>query len=88
MAPASVHTTPREEPVRSGEARAGLVATDLAPFSDNHVQEYVFERRGITGYELNFFVDASGGIPGLLAIMADNVARKYQDDDDDFFSDL
>ncbi len=65
-----------------------LVETSLAPLTDEHIQEYVFDRRGITGYELSFFVDASGGVPGLLAIMADNVARKYQEDDDDFFSDL
>jgi hypothetical protein len=65
-----------------------LVETSLAPLADEHVQEYVFERRGISGYELSFFVDASGGIPGLLAIMADNIARKAQDDDDDFFSDV
>ncbi len=70
------------------EIRHLLVETDLSPFRDDHIREYVFDRRGITGYELSFFVDASGGIPGLLAIMADNVARKYQDDDDDFFSDL
>jgi hypothetical protein len=63
-------------------------ATSLNPFTDKHIQEYVFDRRGITGYELSFFVDASGGVPGLLALMADNVARKYQDDDDDFFSDI
>ncbi|MCB8945303.1 MAG: hypothetical protein H6658_16270 [Ardenticatenaceae bacterium] len=70
------------------EIRHLLVETSLTPFGDDHIREYIFDRRGITGYELSFFVDASGGIPGLLAIMADNVARKYQDDDDDFFSDL
>ena len=70
------------------EIRHLTVETGLAPFADEHISEYIFNRRGITGYELNFFVDASGGVPGLLAIMADNVARKYQDDDDDFFSDL
>ena len=70
------------------EIRHLSVETGLNPLGDDHIREYVFDRRGITGYELNFFVDASGGIPGLLAIMADNVSRKYQDDDDDFFSDL
>jgi hypothetical protein len=70
------------------EIRHLLVETSLNPFTDKHIQEYVFDRRGITGYELSFFVDASGGVPGLLALMADNVARKYQDDDDDFFSDI
>ncbi|MDX1489112.1 MAG: hypothetical protein R3268_12965, partial [Acidiferrobacterales bacterium] len=70
------------------EIRHLLVETSLNPFGDEHIQEYIFERRGITGYELSFFVDASGGVPGLLALMADNVARKYQDDDDDFFSDI
>jgi hypothetical protein len=70
------------------EIRHLLVETGLNPLADEHVREYVFDRRRITGYELNFFVDASGGIPGLLALMADNVARKFQEDDDDFFSDL
>jgi hypothetical protein len=70
------------------EIRHLLVETSLNPLADEHVREYVFDRRRITGYELNFFVDASGGIPGLLALMADNVARKFQEDDDDFFSDL
>ena len=70
------------------EIRHLLVETSLKPLADEHIQEYVFDRRGITGYELSFFIDASGGVPGLLALMADNVTRKYQDDDDDFFSDL
>lgn len=64
-----------------------LVQTDLKPFSEDYIREYLVERRKISGLDIRTITITSGGVPGELAIMADR-AMATVDDDDDFFSDL
>jgi hypothetical protein len=64
-----------------------LVQTGLDPFNEEHVREYLEDRRNIAGLDLRTVILTSGGIPGALAMMADH-AMSTAADDDDFFSDL
>jgi len=60
-----------------------LVAkTGLDLFDAEHVREYIVERRGIQGLDLDTIFKTSGGFPGLLAKMADVASMDTQDDDD------
>jgi len=60
-----------------------LVArTGLDLFSEEHVREYILDRRGIEGLDLETIIKTSGGFPGLLAKMADVASMDAQDDDD------
>lgn len=64
-----------------------LVETQLDPFTEEHVREYLEVRRKITGLDLRTVTLTSGGVPGELALMADRALAKLQADDD-FFKDL
>lgn len=64
-----------------------LVQTGLEPFDETIIREYFEDRRQIRGLDLRTIVLTSGGVPGTLAMMADQALAKTQDDDD-FFSDL
>jgi hypothetical protein len=66
-----------------------VVKTELEPFDEQYVQQYL-ERRRISpdsGLDVRTVVLTSGGIPGILALMIDNVLAKSQKDDP-FFNDV
>jgi len=56
--------------------------TGLDLFLEEHVREYIVDRRRIEGLDLETIVKTSGGFPGLLAKMADLASMDVQDDDD------
>lgn len=64
-----------------------LVETDLDPFTEEHVREYFEKRRNLPPLDWRTILLTSGGVPGVLAMMADH-AMATASDDDDFFSDL
>lgn len=66
-----------------GVALKPLVAkTGLELFSEEDVREYVLQRRGIEGLDLETIIKTGGRFPGLLAKMADVATMDAQDDDD------
>jgi hypothetical protein len=66
-----------------GPAFKPLVAkTGLDLFSEEYVREYILERRGIEGLDLQTIIKTSGGFPGLLAKMADVATMDAQDDEE------
>ena len=68
-----------------GPAYKGLVAsTGLDMFSEEHIHEYLIERRKITDLDVDTVFRTSGGLPGLLAKMAD-LARLDDDGDETWF---
>ncbi len=55
-----------------GQSYKGLVAsTGLDMFSEKYIHEYLIERRQITDLDVDTVFRTSGGLPGLLAKMAD-----------------
>ena len=66
-----------------GAALKPLVAkTGLDLFLEEHVREYIVDRRQIKGLDVETIVKTCGGFPGLLAKMADLASMDAQDDDD------
>jgi hypothetical protein len=61
-----------------------LASTGLDLFTLHHITEYIIEKRGLTNLDVDTVVRASGGVPNLLAMMADNLAPDLDDDDDDW----
>lgn len=67
----------------AGPALKPLVAkTGLDLFSEEDVREYILDRRGIEGLDLETIIKTSGGFPGLLAKMADVATMDAQDDEE------
>jgi hypothetical protein len=64
-----------------------VVQTGLSHFDEKYIREYFEQRRNIKGLDYRTITLTSGGVPGVLALMADH-ALLTQQDDDDFFSDL
>lgn len=88
LADAVVIITGRKTPDLSNlDIKHLLVQTGLEPFDEAIVREYFEERRQIRGLDLRTIVLTSGGVPGTLAMMADQAMAASQDDDD-FFSDI
>ena len=73
----------RSVPKLPEEYKAHVARTGLDLFSEDHVREYIEERRSIVGLDVDTIFKTSGGFPGLLAKMAD-VAGMDNDDDDDW----
>ncbi len=64
-----------------------VARTGLAPFNLEHVTEYLREKRQLTNLspeEIALLVQASGGTPGLLGTLADNLAVESESDDGDW----
>ena len=57
--------------------------TGLAPFTKEHVREYLVERRNIIEEDIDKIYTYCRGMPGILATMAD-MATLEEDDDDDW----
>lgn len=72
----------RETPKLGPELKPLVAKTGLALLSEEHVREYIMERRKIEGLDLETIFKTCGGFPGLLAKMADVAAVDAQDDDD------
>jgi hypothetical protein len=64
-----------------------VVPTGLSHFNEDYIREYFEQRRNIKGLDYRTITLTSGGVPGVLALMADH-AMLTQQEDDDFFSDL
>jgi hypothetical protein len=64
-----------------------VVKTGLSAFNESYIREYFEQRRNISGLDYHTITLTSGGVPGVLAMMAEH-ALLTQQDDDDFFSDL
>jgi hypothetical protein len=61
-----------------------LASTGLDLLDLEHIKEYIIEKRGLVDLDVDTIVKASGGSPSLLAMMADNLALEFEDDDDDW----
>lgn len=72
----------RKIPTLEPALKPFVAKTGLDLFSEEHVREYIVDRRGIEGLDLETIVKTSGGFPGLLAKMADVAVMDAQDDDD------
>lgn len=72
----------RNIPVLGPTLQPLVAKTGLESFSEEHVREYILERRGIEGLDVETIVKTSGGFPGLLAKMADVACMDAHDDDD------
>lgn len=59
-----------------------IAKTNLDRFSQEHVREYIEDRRQIEGLDVPTIFKTSGGNPGLLAKMADVAAMSTQSNDD------
>lgn len=59
-----------------------IAKTNLDRFNEEHVREYIEERRQIEGLDVPTIFKTSGGNPGLLAKMADVAAMSTQSNDD------
>ena len=57
--------------------------TGLAPFTKEHVREYLVDRRNIVEEDIDKIYTYCRGMPGILATMAD-MATLEEDDDDDW----
>ena len=82
--------TGRETPDLSALGMDQLVVkTELEPFDEQYVQQYLQKRQipQDSGLDVHTVVLTSGGIPGVLALMVDNVLAKVQKDDP-FFNDV
>ena len=64
-----------------------VVKTGLSAFNETYIREYFEQRRKINGLDYKTVTLTSGGVPGILAMMAEH-ALLTQQDDDDFFADL
>jgi len=62
-----------------------VVERDLPGFGTEDIRQFL-EVHGIhyDSARLSFYIDTSGGKPGLLALMADNERAREQKDDDFF----
>jgi hypothetical protein len=64
-----------------------VVKTGLSAFNETYIREYFEQRRNINDLDFHTITLTSGGVPGILAMMAEH-ALLTQQEDDDFFSDL
>jgi hypothetical protein len=64
-----------------------VVKTGLSTFNETYIREYFEQRRSIRGLDYHTITLTSGGVPGVLAMMAEHALLTEQNDDD-FFSDL
>jgi hypothetical protein len=64
-----------------------IVKTGLSAFSETYIREYFEQRRNISGLDFHTVTLTSGGVPGILAMMAEHTLLTQQEDDD-FFDDL
>ncbi|MCB8944587.1 MAG: SH3 domain-containing protein [Ardenticatenaceae bacterium] len=64
-----------------------VVQTGLETFTEEYVREYLLERRQLADIDVRTVLLTSGGVPGLLAKMADQ-AMVVDEEDDDFFTNL
>lgn len=64
------------------ELKALVAKTGLDLFTEDHVREYIEDRRNIDDLDIDTIFKTSGGFPGLLAKMADVAAMDIEDDDD------
>ncbi len=74
----------RKTPDLGPELKSLVAKTGLDLFSEEHVREYILDRRRIEGLDLETIIKTSGGFPGLLAKMADVASMEAQDQDDDW----
>jgi hypothetical protein len=64
-----------------------VVKTGLSAFNETYIREYFEQRRNISGLDFHTITLTSGGVPGILAMMAEHTLLTQQEDDD-FFDDL
>ncbi|MBI4771028.1 MAG: hypothetical protein HY784_11635 [Chloroflexi bacterium] len=72
----------RTAPAVDAQLKQYVARTGLDLFTEEHVQEYIRDRRKIDGLDLSTVFKTSGGYPGLLAKMADVAMMDTQNDDD------
>jgi len=61
-----------------------LASTGLEAFTEEHITEYIVEKRGLKNLDVETIVKTSGGHPGLLGKMADIASLELEDDDEDW----
>lgn len=72
----------QKTPDPEGSLKPMVAKTGLDLFTQDHVREYIMERRKITGLDIETVFKTSGGFPGLLAKMADVADMETENDDD------
>ena len=73
----------RKAPELGQALKEHVARTGLDLFTEDHVKEYIADKRKIAGLDLATIYKTSGGQPGLLAKMAD-VASLEEDKDEDW----
>lgn len=72
----------QKTPDPEGALKPLVAKTGLDLFTQDHVREYIIDRRKIMGLDIETVFKTSGGFPGLLAKMADVAALETESDDD------
>jgi len=74
----------RTVPEINGPVKPLIAQTGLDSFTEDHVREYIVDRRHLQGLDLATLFRASGGFPGLLAKMADIASMSDKNEDDEW----
>ena len=84
LEPARLIIAGREAPALPESVRPLVAATGLELFTEEHVREYILEKRMLDDLDLPTLFRTSGGYPGLLAKMADVAAMEGAEEDDEW----
>jgi hypothetical protein len=82
LAKAIIVLAGRKTPELGETLKEYVARTGLDLFTEDHVKEYIVDKRKITGLDLATIYKTSGGQPGLLAKMADVAGLDTEKDED------